>query len=82
MARTSAKSAWVRDEAAIGRDSGRLVSVVIDGSQPPIGFRQFQTLDLTGWQCGKKDPRSASLLAAINRRVKGAGQAAPVVLAG
>ena len=47
--RASAKSAWVRDEAAIGRDTGRLVPVVIDGSQPPIGFRQFQALDLTGW---------------------------------
>src|SRR4051812_5306216 len=48
--RSSGKSAWVRDEAAIGRDSGRLVPIVIDGSQPPIGFRQFQALDLTGWQ--------------------------------
>jgi TolB-like protein len=69
--RASAKSPWVRDEAAIGRDSGRLVPVIIDGSQPPIGFRQFQALDLTGWKGAKKDPRSAALLATIDRRVKG-----------
>ena len=43
----SARSAWVRDEAAAGRDSGRLVPVTLDGSQPPLGFRQYQTIDLS-----------------------------------
>lgn len=42
----SVKSAWVRDEAAAGRDSGRLVPVALDGVEPPLGFRQFQTIDL------------------------------------
>ena len=28
---TSVKSAWVRDEAGAGRDSGRLVPVTLDG---------------------------------------------------
>lgn len=41
------KSAWVRDEAAVGRDSGRLVPVTLDGTLPPLGFRQFQTIDLS-----------------------------------
>jgi TolB-like protein len=77
--RSSAKSAWVRDEAAIGRDSGRLVPVVIDGSEPPIGFRQFQALDLTGWKGGKRDARSAALLGAIDRRAKGKNKASPAV---
>jgi TolB-like protein len=69
--RTSAKSAWVRDEAAIGRDSGRLVPLLIDGSQPPMGFRQYQALDLTGWKGSKKDSRTAALLRAIDRRAAG-----------
>jgi tetratricopeptide (TPR) repeat protein len=43
----SVESAWVRDEASVGRDSGRLVPVTVDGAQPPLGFRQFQTLDLS-----------------------------------
>lgn len=47
--RSSLASAWVQDEAAEGRDTGRLVPVVIDGSQPPLGFRQFQAIDLTKW---------------------------------
>jgi tetratricopeptide (TPR) repeat protein len=42
----STKSAWVRDEAAAGRDSGRLVPVRIDACSPPLGFRQYQLIDL------------------------------------
>lgn len=48
------ESAWVRDEASAGRDSGRLVPATIDGTPAPLGFRQFQTLDLTDWKRGKK----------------------------
>jgi len=44
------ESPWVRDEAAAGRDSGRLVPVTIDGTEPPLGFRQFQTFDLSRWR--------------------------------
>jgi TolB-like protein len=81
--RSSAKSAWVRDEAAIGRDSGRLIPVVIDGSQPPMGFRQFQALDLTGWKGRSKDPRTAALLGSIDRRASSSNstraRTAPVV---
>lgn len=43
----SVRSAWVRDEAAEGRDRGKLVPVTIDGAKPPMGFRQYQTLDLS-----------------------------------
>ena len=42
-------SRWVRDEASVAADSGRLVSATIDGTQPPLGFRQFQTVDLQKW---------------------------------
>lgn len=36
----SIDSPWVRDEAATGRDSGRLVPVRIDAAEPPLDFRQ------------------------------------------
>lgn len=49
------ESPWVRDEAAAGRDSNRLVPVTIDGTLPPLGFRQFQTIDLSGWK-GRGSP--------------------------
>lgn len=46
----SIESAWVQDEAAEGRDTGRLVPVTLSGCRPPLGFRQFHTIavDLNG----------------------------------
>ena len=48
--RESCESAWVQDEAAEGRDSGRLVPLLIDEAKPPLGFRQFQSIDLSDWK--------------------------------
>jgi TolB-like protein len=45
--KTSAGSHWVQDEAARGRDSGRMVPVSLDGSLPPLGFGQFQAIDVS-----------------------------------
>jgi adenylate cyclase len=45
----SVDSAWVQDEAAEGRDSGRLVPVSLAGTRPPLGFRQFHTVELASW---------------------------------
>lgn len=73
----SVKSRWVRDEAAIGGDTGRLVPVTIDGAQAPMGFRQFQTLDLTGWKGTNKEERTAELLRSVARRLEANGKAAP-----
>ena len=47
--RPSAISHWVRDEATRGRDRGCLVPVSLDGSEPPIGFRQYQFISLANW---------------------------------
>lgn len=48
--RTSVESDWVADEAAQGRDRKRLVPLSLDGSLPPLGFRQYQTIDLASWR--------------------------------
>ncbi|MEO8548314.1 MAG: TIR domain-containing protein [Sphingomicrobium sp.] len=58
-------SAWVQDEAAEGRDSGRLVPVKLDACKPPLGFRQYQTLDLSGDLSGSETPSLQELLHAI-----------------
>jgi tetratricopeptide (TPR) repeat protein len=68
---SSVKSRWVRDEAAVGGDSGRLVPLSIDGSQPPMGFRQFHTVELADWKGGKRDRRTADLLQSIERKLGG-----------
>lgn len=43
--KASVASPWVRDEAAVGRDAGRLVPARIEDVEPPLGFRQYQTSD-------------------------------------
>ena len=67
----SVRSAWVRDEAGSGRDRGRLVPVTLDGSQPPLGFRQYQTVDLSHWNESPQSPALEPLEAAIVERVSG-----------
>lgn len=76
--KASVKSRWVRDEAAVGGDRGILVPVSIDGSFPPMGFRQFHTLDLTEWRAGKRDQRTAELLHSVERRLKGKAKGSAV----
>ena len=71
----SVASAWVRDEAAAGRDRGRLVPVRLDEANPPLGFRQYQNIDLAGWTGRGKPPRLQDILAAIDHLAS--GQPAP-----
>jgi tetratricopeptide (TPR) repeat protein len=59
------KSPWVRDEASVARDTGRLVPVALDGTPPPMGFRQFQTIDLRGWKHPSRSRSYAQLLNAV-----------------
>ena len=42
----SRDSQWVRDEAAYARDRRKLIPVQLDASEPPLGFRQIQSLKL------------------------------------
>ena len=46
----SITSPWVKDEAQVGLERGVLLPVRIDAVAPPLGFRQLQTVDLTGWR--------------------------------
>ena len=63
----SIDSAWVQDEAAEGRDSGRLVPVSLAGAKPPLGFRQFQTIELGRWDGNGSPEAMDDLLEAISR---------------
>ena len=73
----SIDSSWVQDEAAEGRDGGRLVPVSIDGSIPPLGFRQFQSVDLAGWR-GRRNAAAFRILEqAIDSALKGERIEAP-----
>ena len=68
------ESDWVRDEAAQGRERHRLVPLSLDGTHPPLGFRQIQVIDISGWNGRSKAPQ----LEAVRRGIAAAmGQAVP-----
>ncbi len=63
----SIASAWVQDEAAEGRDSGRLVPAILNSIKPPLGFRQLQCIDLSSWHKGGRTEAIDDLLLAISK---------------
>lgn len=83
----SIQSAWVQDEAAEGRDTGRLIPVTMAGCRAPLGFRQFQSIEVGSWNGQGEPPQLHELLHAIGKttgdelaeketvRSKGLGQA-------
>lgn len=62
---SSVESHWVRDEAAQGRDRERLVPLRVDGSRPPLGFRQYQAIDFRRWRGRIEGKEFAALQRAI-----------------
>ncbi len=63
--RTSILSHWVHDEATRGRDRACLVPLSIDGSEPPLGFRQFQVINAPPAKTKPGTPEMQKLLAAV-----------------
>jgi len=76
--KASCASKWVRDEAAYARDKGKLVPLVVDAVEPPLGFRQNQTLDFSNWKGDAAAPAFAALDAAIRRAASAAPAALPI----
>ncbi len=74
----SVQSDWVRDEAAHGRDRKCLVPVSLDGTAPPLGFRQYHTVDFSRWQGQADAPALQSLVRGI-AAVRGIELATPPV---
>lgn len=72
---TSVASHWVRDEAQRGRERGCLVPLTIDGTMAPLGFRQFQLLDISGWNGSAASTDAQRILVAVRARLAGDGPA-------
>ena len=61
----ASRSDWVTDEASFGRDRNCLVPLSIDGSEPPLGFRQLQCLDISKGGTRPDSPAMKRVVAAI-----------------
>src|SRR5438270_10240730 len=72
----SVQSAWVRDEAGFGRDTGKLIPFSLDGTEPPLGFRQFQSINISRWKGQREGPDANRIREAI-ARVSHSPEAAP-----
>jgi hypothetical protein len=73
----STQSQWVREEARMGRDRGKLLPVMLDGSPPPFGFGEVQAADLSQWAGGQDDAAWRRLLTGLESILKKSGEAAP-----
>ncbi|MBI1188020.1 MAG: TIR domain-containing protein [Alphaproteobacteria bacterium] len=45
----STKSNWVKEEARMGRERGKLIPASLDSSIPPFGFGEVQAANLSTW---------------------------------
>jgi len=73
----SIESDWVRDEAGQGRERHRLVPLSIDGSKPPLGFRQYQVIDISHWHGRRNAPEIGAIERAIGLVLGGQDSAQP-----
>lgn len=67
----SAASTFARDEAGRARDDGRLVPLMLDAVQLPLGFGAFQAEDFTRWNGGANAPQMQLLVEVLNAKVSG-----------
>ncbi len=61
----SVQSEWVRDEASVGRDAGKLIPVTLDGVTPPLGFGQRHAINFSDWRGGADDAPFVDLLTSL-----------------
>ena len=62
---SAATSHWVQDEASLGRDRHCLVPLSLDGTEPPLGFRQFQWIDVSKGRINGANPSVQRALRAV-----------------
>ena len=63
------ESDWVKDEAVYARDRHKLIPICLNDSEPPIGFRQYQTIDFQKWKGDDKAEETQALMAAIAQKM-------------
>ena len=64
----------MRDEAGHARDRKRLIPVSIDGTPPPIGFRQYHSLDFSRWRGSARAAEMKALIRSVDRVAAGGSE--------
>lgn len=59
----SVVSHWVRDEAGVAQQAGKLVAISLDGTPPPMGFKQLHAIDM------RSDEGEADLMRSLAHRL-------------
>ncbi|HEX9662414.1 MAG TPA: TIR domain-containing protein, partial [Candidatus Binatia bacterium] len=72
----SVDSDWVKEEAEEARSVKKLVPVLIDAVNPPVGFRAIQAADLTDWDGASESVGARQLIADLELLI---GKPAPRV---
>ena len=72
------QSNWVKDEAAFGAQAGKLFAVSLDGTLPPLGFRQYHCIDLSAWKGQAEATPIAALVHSLTVRLPGKEAGEPV----
>ena len=62
-------SRWVKDEANIAAEAGKLIAITLDEELPPIGFRQYHAVDFSGWADGADAAPFPELARALNTKL-------------
>lgn len=63
--RLARASIWVRAEATVARESGKLVQLTLDGERPPLPFNVIDLLDMANWQGDTTEAKFQSLQKAV-----------------
>ncbi|GAN00401.1 hypothetical protein U91I_04067 [alpha proteobacterium U9-1i] len=67
----STGSQWVREEARMGRDKGKLIPALLDASPAPFGFGEVQAANLANWNGQTNHPDWVRFSNAVDHAVRG-----------
>ena len=73
----AAASQWVRAEADLARQAGKLIQVGIDATLPPMPFNQIHCVDLSAWSGDAEASEWGTVLASLAELTGGAAASNP-----
>lgn len=74
----SVGSNFVKEEAQLALDAGKLLPVKVDECDPPVGFRRMQAANLADWHGEETNLQFRALVSEIRRRLSAAAGPAPL----